>query len=64
MATEEGLYAQVNNIRRKYLKSIAENENKNESKFKFQGQSARSQSWFDIDFDWVEVSFSTYENDL
>ena len=35
--------------------------NKNEAKFKFQGQSARSQYWFGIDYDWIEVNFSTGE---
>ena len=46
------------------MKFIAENKNKNEAKFKLQGQSARSQRWFDLDFDWVEVNFSTREPDL
>ena len=46
------------------MKFIAENKNKNEAKFKFQGQSARSQRWFDLDFDWIEVNFSTREPDL
>ena len=49
---------------RKDLKFIAANKNKNESKFKFQGQSARSQRWFDLDFDCIEVNFSTSEPDL
>ena len=56
---EQGLYEKVVNLRQKYLKLIASNENKNEAKFKFQGQSARSQRWFDLDFDWIEVNFST-----
>ena len=51
-------------LRRKDLNYIAENRNKNESKFKFQGQSAISQRWFDIDFDWIEVNFSTREPDF
>ena len=59
MAMEQGLYAQVVMLRRKYLKFVVENKNKNEAKFKFQGQSARSQRWFDIDFDWIEVNFNT-----
>ena len=42
---------------------ISENKNKNEAKFKFQGQSARSQRCFDLDFDWIEVNFSTCEPD-
>ena len=37
---------------------------KNEAKFKFQGQSARPQIWFDLDFDWIEVNFSTHEPDF
>ena len=40
------------------------NKNKNESKFKFQGLSARSQSWFDIEFDLIEVNYSTLEPDF
>ena len=32
--------------------------------FKFQGQSARSQHWFDLEFDWIEVNFSTRETDF
>ena len=61
MAVEQGLYAQVVNIHREGLKFIAANKNKIEAKFKFQGQSERSQCWFDIDFDWIEVNFSTRE---
>ena len=34
---EQGLYAQVFNLRQKDLKFIPENKNKNEAKFKFQG---------------------------
>ena len=64
MAMEQALYAQVVMLRLKDLKFIAENKNKNESKFKFQGQSVRSQRWFDIDFYWIEVSFSTHEPDF
>ena len=64
MDMEHILYAQVVKISQKYLESIAANKNKNEAKFKFQGQSARSQHWFDIDFDWIEVSFSTLEPDF
>ena len=58
---EQGLYEQVVKISRKDFKLIVANKNKNESKFKFQGQSAISQSWFDLDFDWIEVKFSTHE---
>ena len=64
MAMGKVLYAQVVMISRKDLKSIAANKNKNEAKFKFQGQYARSQRWFDIDFDWIEVNFSTREPDF
>ena len=64
MATEQGLYAQVIMLRRKYLKFVAADKNKNEAKFKLQGQSARSQRWFDLDFDLIEVNFSTRETDL
>ena len=42
----------------------AADKNKNESKFKFQGQSARSQLWFDLDLDWIDMNFSTFEPDL
>ena len=61
MATEHGLFAYVVNLRPKDLKFIEENENKNKAKFKFQGQYARSQRWFDLDFVWIEVNFSTCE---
>ena len=64
MAMEQGLYAQVVKLRRNYLKFIAANKNKNEAKLKFHGPSARSQRWFDLDFDWIKVSFSTREPDF
>ena len=64
MAMEQGLYAQVIMPCREDLKFVAANKNKNEAKFKFQGQSARSQRWFDIDLDWIGVSFSTRDPDL
>ena len=64
MSTEQGLYAQVFKLHRKNLKLIAENKNKNEAKFKFQGQYARSQHWFDLDFYWIEVNFSTRDPDF
>ena len=64
MAMEQGLYAQVIMLVRKDLKFVAADKNINEDKFKFQGQSAISQRWFDIDFDWIEVNFSTREPDL
>ena len=46
------------------MKFDAADKNKNESKFKFQGQSARSQLWFDLDLDWIDMSFSTREPDF
>ena len=61
MAMEQGLYAQFFMISRKYLKLIAANKNKNEAKSKFQGQSQR---WFNLDFGWIEVNFSTREPDF
>ena len=48
-------------ILQKDLEFIAANKNKNEAKFKFLGQSARSQRWFDLEFYWIEVNFSTHE---
>ena len=51
-------------LHRKDLEFVATDKIKNEAKFKFQGKSARSQRWFDIDFDWNEVNFSTREPDL
>ena len=64
MAMEQVLYAQVVKLPRKDLKFIAANKNKNEAKVKFQGQFARSQSWFDIEFDCIEVNFITHETHL
>ena len=61
MAMEKGLYAHVVKLCCKYLKFVETDKKKDESKFKFQGQSARSQQWFDLDFDWIEVEFSTRE---
>ena len=61
MAMEQILYSQVIRIRRKDLKFIVTDKNKIEAKFKFQGQSAGSQRWFDLDFGWIEVNFSTRE---
>ena len=60
MSMEQGLYAQVVMLRKKYVKNTESNKYKNEDKFKFQGQSARSQRWFDIDFDWVGGKVSTH----
>ena len=53
---EQGLYAQVVNLRRKELKFVATDKNKNEAKFKLQGQFSRSQLWFDLDLNWVEIN--------
>ena len=64
MSMEQLFYAQVIMLRQKDLKFVAAYKNKNEAKFKFQGQSARSQRWFDLDFDWVEVNFSTRKPDF
>ena len=55
------LYEQVFVLRRKDLKFTEANKNKNKTKFKFQGQSARSQCWFDLNFDCIEIYFSTHE---
>ena len=62
--TEQGLYAQVVMISRKDFKLIAENKNKYEAKFKFQGQYAISQHWFDLNFYWIKVKFSTLNPDF
>ena len=51
-------------LRQKDLKSTAANNNINEYKFKFQGQSEISQRWFDLEFDWIEVNFSTRKPDF
>ena len=59
MALEQVLYSQVVMLCQKYFNITEANKNKNEDKFKFQGQSIRSQHWFDLDFDWIEVNFST-----
>ena len=64
MEMEQGLYAQVIMLRQKYLKFPAADKNKNKCKFKSQGQSEISQRWFDLDFDWIEVNFSTREPDF
>ena len=64
MSTEQGLYAQVVMINKKDLKFIAENKNKNEAKFNIQGKSARLRRWFDLEFDLIEVDFSTRQPNL
>ena len=64
MSMEQGLYSQVIMLRQKYLKFVATDKNKNEAKFKFQGQYARSQRWFDLNFYFIEVNFSTHEPDF
>ena len=61
---EQILYAQVIMLRRKNLKFVETYNIKNGAKFKFQGQSTISQRWFDLDFDWIKVNFSTSELDL
>ena len=48
----------------KDLKFIAANKNENKDKFKFQGLSKISQRWFDLEFDWRKVNFSTREPDF
>ena len=50
-------------LRQNDLNFIEANNNKNETKFKFQGQSAISQRWFDLNFYWIEVYFSTHDPD-
>ena len=56
---EQGLYEQVVVIHRK------ESDNKkvkeNTKKYNSQRQSARSRHWFDIDHEWSEENFITYE---
>ena len=64
MAMEQVLYAHVIMIRREDLYLVATDRIKNEAKFKFQGQYTRSQRWFDLDFGWIEVNFSTHEPDF
>ena len=64
MAMEQILYAQVIMIRQKDLNFFVIDKNQSEAKFKFQGRSARSQRWFDLEFDWIEINFSTHEPDF
>ena len=64
MEMEQRLHAQVIMLLREDLIFFATDKNKNEGKFKFQGQSAISQQWFDLDFDWIDVNFSTHEPDV
>ena len=64
MATERGLYAQMIMLHQNDLKFVATDKIQNEAKFKFQGQSARSQRQFDLEFDRIEVNFSTCEPDF
>ena len=58
---EQGLYAQVLMLCRKYSNITGGNKNRNEDKFKFHGQSARLQHCFGLDFDWIEEHFITHE---
>ena len=46
------------------MKFVAADKIKNEAKLKFQGQSSISQRWFDLEFGWIEVNFSTREPDF
>ena len=64
MSTEQVLYAQVVMLCQKDFKITEANKNKNEARFRLQCQSVRSQRWFNIDFDCIEVSFSTREPDF
>ena len=64
MMMELGSHAQLFKLRRKDFKFISANKNINEAKFKLQGQSTRSQRWFYLEFDLMEVNFSTREPDL
>ena len=59
MAMRQGLYAKLIMLHQEDLKFVATDQIKNEAKFKFQGQSTKSQQCFDLDFDWIEVNFST-----
>ena len=61
---EQGLYAQVVMLCLKGLKLISADKNKNEAKLKFQVQYAISYCWFDLNFDWVDLSFSTRKPDF
>ena len=56
---EQILYVKVVKLWRKDLLFVAADKNKTESKFKFQGQSVRSQPGFDLDLDWINITFST-----
>ena len=61
MVKEQVLYEQVVMLCRKDLNITEENKNKNEDKFKFQCKSAGSHHRFDLDFDFIEESFSARE---
>ena len=61
---EQLLCEKVVMLCQKDLKITDANKNKHEAIFKFQGRSLRSHCWFDIDFDWIEVNFSTLETEL
>ena len=64
MVTERSLYSQVIIVRRKDLIFFVTDKKKNEAKFKFQRISARSKLWFDLDLDWIEINFITFEPDF
>ena len=51
MALDQGLYAQVVMIRRRYLGGITV---KDKTKNNFQGKSARTKDWFNIDCEWFK----------
>ena len=46
------------------MKFVAKIKNKNEANFKLHDRSAISHHWFDIDFYWIELNFSTREPDF
>ena len=55
MALEQGLYAKVFMIRRKF--SDNKKEKKKTKKYNFHGKSARSRCWLDLDCEWLEEKF-------
>ena len=64
MAMKQLLYEQFVKLSQKDLKTTEANKNNYVPKIKFQVQYARSQSWFDLDFDWMEINFITCEPDF
>ena len=55
MALENGLYAQVNMIRRR--ESDDKKKKYKTNKYSFQGQSAITKHWFDLDHEWSKGNF-------